>query len=56
MINTIQLGKLDEIEPQGLVEIKSPSSDCRIRILYSDAAYRKKNDRIAKGSMIRFVL
>ena len=47
--NTIQLGELDKTEPQGLVEIKSPSSECRIRILYSDSVFRKKNDRIAKG-------
>jgi len=54
--NTIQLGELDKTEPQGLVEIKSPSSECRIRILYSDSVFRKKNDRIAKGSVIVLTL
>lgn len=49
---TIQLGELDETELQSLVEIKSPSSECRIRILYSDSVFRKKNDRIAKGSVM----
>lgn len=49
---TIQLGELDETELQSLVEIKSPSSECRIRILHSDSVFRKKNDRIAKGSVM----
>lgn len=49
---TIQLGELDETELQSSVEIKSPSSECRIRILHSGSVFRKKNDRIAKGSVI----
>jgi hypothetical protein len=49
---TIQLGELDKTELQSLVEIKSPSSECRIRILHSDSVFRKKNDRIAKGSVM----
>jgi len=53
---TIQLGELDETELQSLVEIKSPSSECRIRILHSDSVFRKKNDRIAKGSVIALTL
>jgi hypothetical protein len=53
---TIQLGELDEAELQSLAEIKSPSSECRIRILYSDSVFRKKNDRIAKGSVIVLTL
>jgi hypothetical protein len=52
MIILIHLGELYETEPQGLVEIKSPSSGCRMKVLHLGSVTCKKNDRIAKGSVM----
>lgn len=51
MIILIHLGKLGKTEPQGLVVTESPSSEGWSKVLHLNSVLRKKNDRIAKGSV-----